>query len=134
MNVNEKKDKIKQIILVRKDLKMASGKIASQVADGCMKVFFQKLTKTENNCYTLSSLPYFDEYINGAFTKIVVKVKDEEELLDLYHKAIKQGIHASLIKDAGLTAFNNVPTHTTVALGPWKGSDLDELTGHLSLL
>lgn len=134
------KNEVKQVVLVRRDLKMGKGKIASQVAHACMSVFFQKLEKTfepngEVFGYELPvSNEYFIDYIEGSFKKTVLAVNSEEELLDLHKKAFDRRIHCSLIKDSGLTEFNNVPTYTTVAIGPWNSEEIDEITGHLKLL
>ena len=134
------KNDVKQVVLVRKDLKMGKGKIASQVAHACMSVFFQKLEKTidlngEVFCYELPVIhEYFVDYIEGSFKKTVLAVNSEEELLDLYKKAHNKLIHCSLIRDSGLTEFHNVPTYTTVAIGPWNSIEIDEITGHLKLL
>lgn len=57
----------------------------------------------------------------------------EEELLDIYNKAIEAVLPCSLIKDAGLTEFKE-PTYTAVAIGPSRPNDVDKITGHLKLL
>lgn len=137
---------IKQVIVVRKDLNMRKGKIAAQVSHGCMKIFFDKFTEEYEYPYSRSKdsyfltgwsipkLPYFQEYLEGRFKKIVVSVNSEQELLDIYTLAKEKKIHVALITDAGLTEFNNVPTNTVVALGPWDADELDKITGHLPLL
>lgn len=150
---------VKQVILVRTDLKMSVGKIASQVAHASMKAFFDVMIKApyihflhhnqiENEIvesawpdsikFTESRIlprgKYFNEYIEGIFKKVVVGVESEKELLELYQKAKDKEIHCSLIKDSGLTEFNLVPTYTTVCIGPWIDSEIDEITGHLKLL
>lgn len=158
---NETKNNIKQVVLVRKDISMSVGKIASQVAHACMKVFFdnmidasfiqQPYSRLSSNmilpsysfydmvCFEKGGkiLPYNDyfyEYINGVFKKIILEVHSEKELLELHQKAKDKNIHCSLIKDSGLTEFNLVPTYTTVCIGPWIDSEIDEITGHLKLL
>lgn len=153
------KNNVKQVIIVRKDLDMSVGKIASQVAHASMKVFFDVMIKApyihfhkhnqiENEIvesawpdsikFTESRIlprgKYFDEYIQGTFKKVVVGVESETELLELYQKAKDKEIHCSLIKDSGLTEFDLVPTYTTVCIGPWIDSQIDEITGHLKLL
>lgn len=127
------KNDIKQVIIIRKDLKMKKGKIASQASHACMGVFFDKLQKTKNG-WNLPKTPFFDEFIHGSFKKIVVGVDTESELLDIFQKAKNLKIHASLIMDSGKTVFNGIPTHTAVCLGPWETTELDKLTGHLKLL
>ena len=76
-----KEKETKMVVLVRRDLKMGKGKIASQVAHACMSVFFQKLEKTfdpngEVFCYELPvSNEYFIDYIEGSFKKTILAVK-----------------------------------------------------------
>lgn len=141
-----KKD-VKQVLVWRNDLKVRKGKIAAQIAHASMGVFFQGMEKTTipprtldiHECqsahyWSMPSRPFFEEFITGAFKKIVVYVNSEEELLAIYQKAIDSGIHCSLIKDAGLTEFGGVPTYTAVGIGPWDSEGLNEITGHLPLL
>jgi PTH2 family peptidyl-tRNA hydrolase len=156
----EIKNNVKQVVLVRKDINMSVGKISSQVAHACMKIFFDKLISTSliklpysiledrtirssysfydmvcfENGKILPHDEYFDEYFDGSFKKIILEVYSEKELLELYQKAKDKNIHCSLIKDSGLTEFNLVPTYTTVCIGPWIDSEIDEITGHLKLL
>ena len=138
---------IKQVIAVRKDLNMRKGKIAAQVAHACMAIFFNALKKTTRpprdldlseiqyaHYWTCPDLPYFSEFIEGSFKKIVVYVNSEQELKDIYEKAREAGIYASLILDSGLTEFHGIPTYTTCAIGPWDGDEINEITGHLPLL
>jgi PTH2 family peptidyl-tRNA hydrolase len=135
---------VKQVIVIRADLNMRKGKIASQAAHSSMSVFFQKLEPDGTSGWQaepdnrkgwfLPSLKYFEEYINGRFKKIVVYVNSEEELLAIHKQALDKKIHCSLIKDAGLTEFGGVPTYTAVGIGPWDSKEIDEITGHLKLL
>jgi PTH2 family peptidyl-tRNA hydrolase len=143
---------IKQVIVIRKDLNMRKGKIAAQAAHASMKVFFD-LFEFRNNFveygelnsgneaysnarrgYFLPDKKYFYEWITGNFKKICVSVNSEHELDDLYAKALEKHIHCSMIIDSGLTEFNNVPTKTCIAIGPWIDAELDEITGKLPLL
>jgi len=76
---------IKQVILVRSDLNMGPGKIASQVAHASMKVFFDKAEvlnlskKLGGKGSNFLSMPISDDekdWIEGIFTKIVLEVKN----------------------------------------------------------
>lgn len=72
-------------------------------------------------------------WIQGLFTKIVVGVDSEQELLDLYQKAQDAKILSCLIQDAGLTEFKE-PTFTAIAIGPDSAEKIDPITSHLKLL
>ncbi len=53
--------------------------------------------------------------------------------LHLLKKADELNIPYYLVEDAGRTQIA-AGSKTVLALGPWKKSTLDELTGHLKLL
>ncbi len=73
-------------------------------------------------------------WLEGKFTKIVVGVKSEEELLSLQEKANNSGLPCSLIQDAGDTEFGGVPTYTALGIGPAQAEKIDEITGSLPLI
>ena len=123
---------VKQVIVVRKDLNMRKGKIGAQSAHASMKVFFD-IAKVKNNVMEVPLNDEMLEWFNGIFTKIVVYVESEEELLSVYDEAKKAGLPCSLIKDNGLTEFNGVHTYTCVGIGPAEASKIDAITGHLRL-
>lgn len=136
--------KSKQVIVVRKDLNMRKGKLAAQVAHASMKVILDMMFKMPAKHKWLENI--WDEWsidilqgsvlydwLNGKFTKIVVYVNSEEELMDLYIEAKKKNVIHALIQDAGLTEFKE-PTYTCIAIGPDKNEVLDEITGDLTLL
>jgi len=116
-------EKLKQVIVIRHDLKMRTGKVVAQGAHASMAVVLENL---EN--------PMVKEWLSGLFTKICVRVNSEEELLDVYHKAQEAGLLSSLITDSGLTEFHGIPTKTCIAIGPASSEDLAPITGHLKLL
>lgn len=130
---------IKQIIVVRKDLNMRKGKLAAQVAHASMKVFLDS-SEIVNDQDGLSELQItlnedMVQWFKGSFTKIVVSVDSEKELLHIFHDAVfTYNLPAAIIKDNGKTEFNGVPTYTAVAIGPANSEILSKLTGHLKLL
>jgi len=114
---------MKQVIVIRKDLKMRTGKAIAQGAHASMKA-------------TLENIDHPDviEWLSGKFTKIAVSVNSEEELIEIYNNAKEAGLVCSLILDAGLTEFGGVPTYTAVGVGPSSYEKIDLITGHLKLL
>jgi len=124
----------KQLIILRKDLNMRKGKMVAQGAHASMAVLLNMMTKI-NDRLNLDPMPQaMKEWLNGSFTKICVSVDSEEELLDVYTAAKAIGIPCSLIRDAGKTEFNGVPTYTAVAIGPDYPERIDPITKHLPLL
>jgi len=146
---------IKQVLVVRKDLKMRKGKIAAQCSHASMKVFFDRMTRgmsyppctnlINKDVITTYSFSvsnnqgyYFGgevkDWIENEFTKICVCVNSEEELMDVYKKACVADLPVALITDLGKTEFHGVPTKTCLAIGPAKSEEIDKITGKLKLL
>lgn len=128
----------KQIIVLRKDLNMRKGKMVAQGAHASMAVFFNRILEPQNlqwnNEVTMKVTDSMFQWMSGQFTKICVSVNSEQELLDLHAKVQAAGIPCALIKDAGHTEFNGVPTYTALAIGPEQPEVMDPFTQHLPLL
>lgn len=125
----------KQIIVVRKDLKMSVGKTAAQCCHASMKAVLDTCNLLEGRVLYKSQMPEpMYQWLTGIFTKVVLGVDSEEELLELYNKALCLQLTCSLITDAGLTVFNGIPTNTCIAIGPEESYKIDALTKHLKLL
>lgn len=131
----------KQIIIMRADLKMRKGKIASQAAHASMAF----LTRGADIDCTADGRFHFLQHVQqehaevikkwmeSSFAKICVYVNSEQELLDIYNKAKEKGMICSLITDNGKTEFNNVPTITCCAIGPDYNESFVGVTDQLPL-
>ena len=65
--------------------------------------------------------------------KIVLKVKDEKELIKYFQIAKDEGLPVSLITDAGRTVI--APgTKTCAGIGPAEDEEIDSITDELKLL
>jgi PTH2 family peptidyl-tRNA hydrolase len=73
-------------------------------------------------------------WLDGAFTKVCVRVESEEELLAVVEKAQEAGVLVRLCVDAGRTEFHGVPTPTCCAVGPDFPDRIDPITGQVKLL
>ena len=125
----------KQVIVVRKDLNMRKGKIAAQASHASLGAILNYQVNTEQDMMMLNiDHPPVKEWLNGRFTKVCVSVDSEEELIDIYMKAMHNKVNVKLIKDAGLTEYGGVPTYTCLAIGPDYPENIDKITGHLKLL
>ena len=135
---------IKQVTVVRKDLSMRKGKIASQCQHASLKVFLDRikiLNSTESTSITaqLEFTPAMMGWLNWkegqpGFTKIVVGCNSESELKELEAKANAAGIPNAIILDNGVTEFHGVKTYTCICLGPDESEKIDLITGDCSLL
>ncbi|WP_296859568.1 aminoacyl-tRNA hydrolase [uncultured Methanobrevibacter sp.] len=112
---------MKQVMIVRTDLKMGKGKIAAQCCHGAI------------GAYKKSPSDKIKKWENEAYAKVVLKVKTLEELNEIKSLADKKGIANYRVVDAGRT---QIPTSTVtvLALGPDEDEILDKLTGDLKLL
>ncbi len=117
-------DEYKQVIIVRKDLKMSKGKLAVQVAHAAVDATLKTLgVKPE----------WVRNWVEQGQKKVVVSCSSESELLKAYDEAIKLGLTASLIYDAGRT---ELPPNTLTALGigPAPSNLVDMITKKYKLL
>ena len=124
---------IKQVIVMRHDLKMRRGKQIAQGAHASMSFLCRRL----QNQSSVSLDDFSDSeraWLAGSFAKICCRVNSEEELMSIYDNAIAAGLQVHLITDSGKTEFHGQPTRTCLAIGPDESSKIDAVTGHLELL
>jgi peptidyl-tRNA hydrolase, PTH2 family len=123
----------KQVIVLRKDLNMRKGKMVAQGAHASMRALLQ-LGHVEQGNFVIPLDARIEPWLLGRFKKICVSVNSEAELLAVHEAARAAGLVSALIQDAGLTEFGNVPTYTSVAVGPDREDRVDAITGGLPLL
>lgn len=111
----------KQVIVVRRDLKLSKGKLAVQVAHASLEA------------YKKSDPDVRKGWEEKGSKKVVVRVDDLKELLKVKEEAERSGLPCSLIRDAGRT---ELPPGTTTALGigPSETKRLDRITGRLKMV
>ena len=111
---------MKQVIVVRKDLNLSAGKLGAQVAHASISAY-KKADKNDSEMWELEGQK-----------KVVLKVLNEKELLDVFMRAKKEKIACALIKDAGRTEI--APgTSTCVGIGPADDKQIDLAVGKLKL-
>lgn len=125
---------VKQVIVVRTDLNMRKGKLASQVAHASMKFLVDNSHSERDDVLETCLNEREVEWLNGSFTKIVVGVDSEDALNDLIMNAKLRDVQVYSITDVGKTEFNVVPTLTCAAFGPDDEEALNPITGNLKLL
>jgi len=114
----------KQVIVVRKDLGMGTGKIAAQVAHAA--VIGAEKTKEKNP-------EWFRSWFEHGQAKVVVKVRSLDELLEIRRVAENLHLTVALVQDSGLTQI--APgTLTCIAIGPARSDAIDKVTSKLKLL
>ncbi len=110
----------KQVILVRQDLKLGKGKLAAQVAHASLEAAL------------CSEKGLVSEWRSEGAKKVVLKVRDEAELLRFKELAGKAKLKAVLITDAGRTAVEP-GTKTCLGIGPDSEERIDKVTGLLKM-
>ncbi len=123
---------IKQVIVIRKDLKMRRGKEIAQGAHASMAWLSRRMTVAGG----VATVPLSDveaRWLTGRFGKVCLQVDTEADLLAVFEAARAAGLEAQLITDAGHTEFHGVPTHTCVGIGPDLAEKIDAVTGTLRL-
>ncbi len=112
---------MKQVIIVRADLKLPKGKLSAQVAHASLEAAL----KTERRVV--------DAWRQTGGKKVVLKVADEKELLDMKKKAEGAKLKCALITDAGKTVV--APgTITCLGIGPDEEKKIDAVSGKLKMI
>ena len=113
--------KYKQVIIIRKDLKVGKGKLIIHCVHAAV-----------------GALRASDEIIansweNAGAKKVLLKVNDLKELMSIKKKVSDTKIPYYLVKDAGLTQLKP-GTVTALGIGPYDEKKIDKVTGKLKLL
>jgi len=124
---------VKQVIVMRKDLKVRRGKEISQGAHASMMFLSLMVQQRLLDGAKTQMSPAQQAWIMGRFTKVCVQVPDEASLLAVAEEAKKAGLECHVVTDAGLTEFGGVPTNTCLAIGPDEAEKIDMVTGKLQL-
>jgi peptidyl-tRNA hydrolase, PTH2 family len=127
---------VKQVIVIRRDLKMRRGKEIAQGAHASMAWLSRRVIERMTPGGSVDHLRLSaaeQAWFERSFRKVTVKVGSEEELLAVYEKAMAAGLAAHLITDRGLTEFGGVPTRTCLGIGPDYDDLIDPVTGGLEL-
>ncbi|MEA3515071.1 MAG: peptidyl-tRNA hydrolase Pth2 [Nanoarchaeota archaeon] len=112
---------MKQVIIVRQDLKLQKGKMAAQCAHAAVEAALK------------SDKDKLKEWRNTGQKKIVLKVEDEKELYRYAQAAKDDDLATAIITDAGKTHM--APGTTTCAgIGPDEEDKIDAVTGELKIM
>lgn len=130
----------KQIIIARKDLEMTPGKLSAQVSHGSLAFLTTEIVKNskENEINYSAELFFskdlFKEWIEGSFTKCVLKAKNKNHLLKAKTMAEELGLKENedffLIYDNCRTELipeDNGRTLTVIGFKPMKAEFIDKI-------
>lgn len=114
------KDGLKQVILMRKDLKLPAGKAAAQAAHASVEAVFK------------SDSAIVKKWRHNGAKKVVLRVDDVQEIYEYSQVAENEGLATAIITDAGRTVI--APgTVTCCAIGPAEEKIIDKITGNLKM-
>jgi len=122
---------VKQVIVIRRDLRMRRGKEIAQGAHASTAWLRERVLRSRVDHVELS--PVELSWLEQSNRKVTVKVGSEQELLAVYAHALRAGLMVYLITDGGLTEFGGVQTRTCLAIGPDYDDRIDPVTGDLEL-
>ena len=126
--------RIKQVILIRKDLKMRRGKEIAQGSHASMDFMISRFRAQPGEKFR--KIEFNDDeqkWIDEGMAKVCLRVDSEEMLIEHHSKALEAGLKSFIIRDSGRTEFAGVPTLTACAIGPAEATEIDKITGNLVL-
>ena len=111
---------MKQVLVMRKDLKMSPGKLAAQAAHAALAAY--KVADKRN----------IDSWERDGVTKVVLQIGSEKGLMEIYKKAVAAYLPVGLICDEGRTEV--APGSITgIGIGPAPDDTINSVTGSLKL-
>jgi PTH2 family peptidyl-tRNA hydrolase len=127
--------RVKQVILIRKDLNMRRGKEIAQGSHASMDFLIEPLRHRlmQGHVPQLDFTEVEKHWIVHGMAKVCLRVNSEEELVAHHEKALAAGLKSYMIQDSGRTEFHGQPTLTACAIGPDLADRIDEITGDLTL-
>jgi len=117
-------EELKMVFVVRQDLKMGAGKIASQCAHAAVGIYNELLGRNR---------ALLRRWEDCGQPKIVVTCKNQKEMNELRGRADGAGLPTHTIADAGRTQVA-AGSKTVLVIGPGSKTSVDAVTRHLRLL
>mgnify|MGYP000606690816 CR=1 FL=1 len=112
---------LKQVIIIRQDLKLPKGKMAAQAAHAAVEAVLK------------SASDKVKQWRQQGSKKITVKVDSKEELYKHAQRAKDDGFTTAIITDAGRTVIEP-GTVTCAAIGPDNEEKIDRITKDLKMI
>ncbi len=109
----------KQVIILRKDIKMSKGKAIAQAMHACLE------------SYKIADKKIIREWEKEGSKKVVLKAT-LNEMKKIAKRLEAKGIKFVWIRDAGKTQLRK-GTITALGIVPEREENIDEITGHLKL-
>jgi len=119
--MSSERDGPSMALIVRKDLKLSTGKIAVQCSHAAVQCSLIAKKKESR---------LFERWVNGGARKICLEIENLESLKSLMSQAMGADLVSYIVKDAGHT---EIPpgTITVLGIGPAPRKTIDALIGDL---
>ncbi|MFW9988224.1 MAG: peptidyl-tRNA hydrolase Pth2 [Candidatus Odinarchaeota archaeon] len=117
-------EEYKQVILVRTDLKMGTGKKCAQSCHASVSA--SDLVRVQNK-------PAWKNWKNSGQKKVVLKIQNMDRFKEMVIKLESSKMPYFIVNDAGLTQLTPGTT-TAIGIGPVLSTEIDKITGELKLL
>ncbi|GAB2275758.1 hypothetical protein Dimus_010509 [Dionaea muscipula] len=124
LSSNDPNEELKMVLVVRQDLKMGAGKIASQCAHAATGMYAELMQ---------SQRSLLRQWELCGQAKIVVTCKNQQEMYKLKDAAESIGIPTFVVADAGRTQVA-YGSKTVLVIGPGRKAEVDSITGKQRLL
>ena len=127
---------IKQVIVIRRDLRMRRGKEIAQGAHASSAWLTAAVADTLDTTTGRANValdPVAHVWMTSSLRKVTLQVHTEDDIVALHEAALARGLRSHLITDSGRTEFDGVPTITALAIGPDLAAIIDEVTGDLPI-
>lgn len=126
--------RVKQVLVIRRDLRMRRGKEIAQGAHASLgfltRAFAeQRAGGTDPGSLSLRVGPEVWSWLTARQAKVTLQAPDLETVLRVEAEARTRGVEVHLVTDLGLTEFAGRPTITALALGPDRADVIDAITG-----
>jgi len=125
---------LKQVLVVRRDLKMRQGKACSQASHASGEFMREQIVAAIHRHDDLNFSDDEIEWMTLGMAKITVRADTVEQFEQVQADALARGLKVRTITDSGRTEFAGVPTITALAIGPTRSAYVDPITGAMTLL
>lgn len=122
--------KLKEVIVVRRELNMRRGKEIAQGGHGIESWLLQEALRSYQTQtpfrFNPQQLAWCTE---DNIPKVVLQSDSEEKFEEVAKLAKDAGLDTHIVVDSGRTEFHGVPTKTVLRIGPDWNEKIDEVTG-----
>jgi peptidyl-tRNA hydrolase len=127
---------LKQVILVRRDLKLKRASAAALVAKVSAEFLFENDESDVDDKLEVNLSPHEVSWLRSGSTRIVLGVSSESTLRNLLFRAEVLGIQSYALEGPIPESLDKdgVSEIICAALGPDESDKIDEITGNLKLL